>query len=460
MCFLLSNPHGGLFLDPGLGKTSITLAVVKTLLSADEIKGVLLIGPLDVIYNTWPDEINKWDSFNGISYTILHGKNKDSLWGERKDIYMINPEGLSWLYDELAYNLGKGKKSPFDALWVDESTKFKNMQSGRFKLLKDLLVLFKRRHIMTGTPMPKDLIDVWPQIYILDRGNALGSNFYKFRKKYFYSEDWNKHDWKLKDGSEDKINQLTSNIVLNMAAKDYLNLPEKSFNTIKVKLPKTAMIQYKKLENDFFVRVNSSDVSASSMGILSMKSQQMANGNIYEDIPEELTKEEIKEFKKTRKVIQVHKAKINATRNLIEELNGKPVLIAYHYKHDLIALKKEFGDIPHIGSGVSSEDRKDIIREWNKGNIPILAGNPTSMAYGLNLQEGGHDILWYSTPWSIDMYLQFNDRIHRQGVKKKVRIHHLVAENTIDELILSVLQHRDKSQLEFRERIKWYRDKS
>ena len=260
--FVLTNAFGALFLDPGLGKTSTTLACIKILMNLGKYKGVLLIAPMRVCYSTWPREVKKWANFNGTKYTILHDKTKHTLW-ENHDLYLINPEGLPWLFKELLAGLKEGKELPFDILWIDESTKFKNPTSkARFELLSDMLCLFKRRYIMTGTPAPKSLMDLWSQIYILDMGKALGANFYHFRNKYFYSEKWAKYDWKLKDFAEDQIKEAVAPIVLEMSAEDYLDLPEISYNDIPIILPTKAMAHYKDMEHRFFIELD--DLQSSS----------------------------------------------------------------------------------------------------------------------------------------------------------------------------------------------------
>lgn len=458
--FLLSNPKSGLFLDPGLGKTSTTLATIKILKNADIIRGVLLIAPLRVIYSVWPQEINKWSNFKDLSCTILHDKTKNTMWGDNKDIYLINPESLKWLHGELLRGLKNGKPCPFDVLWIDESTKFKSHGSSRFGYIYDMLPLFKRRHIMTGTPSPNSLLDLWSQIYILDEGKCLGSNFYSFRKKYFFSNDWNKYNWLIRDFSSDLIHKSIAPLVLEMSSKDHLDMPEVVFNDIRVNLPDKAFKHYKKMEKEFFIELDGLEASAEATAQASMKCHQIANGRVYEDIPEGLDEDEIREFKKRRKPIQIHKSKLEALIDLVDELNGKPLLIAYHYKHDLEAIKSVLGDVPYIGSGVNPKQTQKLVADWNDGKLPILVGHPASMAHGLNLQAGGNDICWFSLTWSLEDYLQFNARLYRQGVNGTVRIHHIIAENTIDEVILSRLYDKDKDQKDLREALREYRIKN
>lgn len=461
LSFTVDNKKSGLFLDPGLGKTTISLSAIKILKYSGKIKGVLMIAPLTVVQGVWPQEIQKWSNFKNITYSILHGKNKiDNLWGSDVDIYLVNPQGLPWLYEELLDGLQLGEKCPFDTLWVDESTKFKNQDSKRFHLLKDMLPLFKRRHIMTGTPAPKNLLNLWSQMYLLDEGLALGSNFYRFRNKYFEATDWNKYNWDIKEGAANIIQEAISPAILDMRAEDYLDMPEKIYNYIKVDLPPAKLKLYKQLEKELFTRLDDDELVAKSAANASMKCHQFANGNIYEDIPEDLDEDGIKLFMKTRKVLPVHKAKIDALVNLVDELNGKPVLIAYKFKHDLKAIQDALGDdIPNIGAGTTDLELNTILNSWNNGEIPILTGYPASMGHGLNMQKGGNDICWFSIDWDLEVYLQFIARIYRQGVSDKVRIHHIIANNTVDEIMLSRLSERAEEQLSIRAAIRLYRSK-
>ena len=458
--FLLSNPCSGLFLDPGLGKTSTSLSTIKILKYSDSIKGVLMIAPLRVIYSVWPNEINKWSNFENLSYTLLHGETKNSIWGAKKDIYLVNPEALKWLHSELLDGLREGKKCPFDTIWIDESTKFKSHESNRFKYVCDMLPLFKRRHIMTGTPSPKSLLDLWSQIYILDEGKSLQSNFHHFRNKYFESKDWDKYNWTIKDFSADAIYEAVAPLVLEMSADDYLDMPDLLFNDIQVELPDKAFKHYKRMEKEFFIELDGLEATAEAAAQASMKCHQIANGRVYEDIPDNLNDDELREFKKTRKVIQVHKSKLEALRDLVDELNGKPLLIAYHFKHDLEAIKSILGDVPYIGSGVNPKQTQKLVEDWNNGKLPILVGHPVSMAHGLNLQSSGNDICWYSLTWSLEDYLQFIARIYRQGVSGSVRVHHLISKGTIDEVMLSRLGVRAKDQHDLRSALKEYRLRS
>lgn len=458
--FQLAHPFSGLFLDPGLGKTSISLSTILTLIKAHKTKGVLLIAPLEVIYNVWPEEIKKWTNFNGLSHTILHGPEKDYGLHLNRDIYLINPEGLPWLLKTLSEYAKKYKSVPFDTLLIDESTKFKAHDAEtRFKIVQVLMPLFKRRHIMTGTPAPTALLNLWAQIFILDGGKALGKNYYHFRNKYFYTESWNKHRWLPKDGSREEIYRRISHLVLNMKAEDHLDMPDLLFCERLVYLNDHEMKQYKKLETELFLAIDEGEITVLTEANKYLKCHQAANGKVYEDIPDDLTDDEIKQFKKTRKALTIHTRKIDSLLNLIDELNGKPVLIAYNYKHDLDALLKALGNnTPYIGSGVSTKNKKKILAQWNAGELPYLLCHPQTMAHGLNMQSVEASICWYSLPNSLELYLQLIARLYRQGYKgKDVRVYLLIAKRTMDEVILKRLRDNDQEQLSLRQALTDYR---
>ena len=469
LSYSITNKRGGLFLDPGLGKTASILAMLKVLKFSTKNTSTLLIAPLRVAYSVWPNEIEKWSNFKSLTHTILHAKGKASLWGERKDIYLINPEGLPWLYHELLDGLQSGKKLPFNTLVIDESTKFKapkikNKKSGaftQFGYLVQLLPLFNRRHIMTGTPCANTYLDLWSQLFILDNGATLGINFYKYRSKYFYTENWDKYTWKLKDGSEQLIQKLVATLVLDMSSEGNIKLPKITYNYIKLDIGKKALKHYKEMEKVLFTALdNGDDLSAPTTVQARLKCRQMVNGAVYETTPDDLDKDEKREFIKTRKTLTIHTKKGELLQELIEELNGKPLLIAYEFKHDLQAILKvtnHLKHVAHIGKGVSPIESKHIEKNWNAGKIQILIGHPKSMGHGLNLQCSGNDICWYSIPESLENYLQFNKRIYRSGVVGAVRVHHLVAKYTIDEALIVRLNEKDKIQNSLREAIRRYR---
>lgn len=454
---ILMNRRLALFLDPGLGKTSILLAAMKILTALGKVKGVLIIAPLRVTYSVWPSEIEKWLNFHNLKYTIIHDESKNTIWDKNVDVFVTNPESLKWIHDELHKGLTAGKKPPFNTLILDESTKFKSHDSKRFQYLCNMLPLFNRRHIATGTPCARSLMDLWAQFYILDEGKTLGNNFIKFRDEFFESNDWNKYDYQLKDFSEMMIQQRIAPMVVEMSAKDHLKMPELIDNYIDVGLSKQAMTRYKQMEKDYFLELDGLEASADQAAQVVMKCQQIANGRVYEDIPKDLTEAQEKVFRKTRKVIDIHQHKIDALSDLVDELNGKPLLCAYHFKHDLDSIFKRFGKVPNIGAGVSPKQTEIIKNKWNNGEIQLLVANPKSMSHGLNLQECGNDVAFYSNLWSLEDKIQFIARIWRQGVKGSyVRVHHLCAKGTIDDMIISRSKQKATVQQDLRTAIKEY----
>jgi SNF2 family DNA or RNA helicase len=453
---IISNEILGLFLDPGLGKTSIALCAIK-ILKYNGSFGNLVIVPINPMYNTWPLEISKWTNFNNLTHTILHGKTKDTLWGPKKDIYLINPEGLKWLYYELLKGLKEGRKLPFKNLWVDESTKFKNDTAKRFDLLCDMLCLFKRRHILTGTPAPKSLLNLWSQMYILmDEKNPLGGNYYDYRSEYFFTEDWDSYNYQLIDFCDDIIKEKIAPYVLEMSAEDHLDMPPLVYNPIYITLPDKAYKYYKQMERQMWLEIDQFCATAEAAVQATQKCHQISNGRVYADQPEGL---ERPLRAAERDVLQVHTAKLEALEALIDELGGKPLLVTYYYNHDLAALQGLLGAaLPYIGRGTKQRDKEKYQEEFNKGNIPILAVHPDSAALGLNLQGKSTDICFYSLFNNTENYIQIIRRLWRQGVGGKVRAHHLIAKGTVDEAIYHRLGQNCQQQIDFRKALKLYRE--
>jgi SNF2 family DNA or RNA helicase len=424
---MLENACAGLFLDPGLGKTSITLAALK-ILKREKLAGkVLIVAPLRVCYSVWPKEAEKWKDFAAYKILLLHGKDKEKNLVKEADIYLINPEGLSWLFARNFKALG------FDVLVIDESSKFKATNTQRFKLLRPILPYFRRRYILTGTPAPNGLMDVFGQIFILDLGAALGRFITHYRNTYFYPSGFGGYEWRLQEGAEQRIQEKLKPLTMRLEARDYLELPELIINQIDVELPSAARDVYNEMERDLFTALEKGEVVADNAAAASTKCRQMANGGVYGD---------------GRVIHNLHMEKAEAVKDLIEELQGTPALIAYDFEHDLQRLLKALGkDTPHIGGGVSPKRAAEIERAWNAGELPVLLGHPASVAHGLNLQNAGNHIIWHSLTWNFENYDQFNQRVLRQGSRhKKVFVHHIVCRDTIDEAILMSLRSKDKTQ--------------
>lgn len=441
MKFCLSQGAAGLFLDPGLGKSSIMLGVITTLLRQKLIGKVLVIAPLRVCYGVWPEEVRKWDEFSHLRVEVLHGPKKHEALAREADIYLINPEGLEWLTKQ-AFDV--------DVLVTDESTKFKRTNTKRFKLLKLWLGKFRRRYILTGTPAPNGYLDLFGQIYILDGGAALGRYITHYRMNYFFQSGYGGYEWKLLPGADERIQKAIKPLVMRMEAKDYLDLPPIVFNTVKVQLPEEAMRVYKAVEDELIVRLqDGTEVVSANAAVASGKCRQVANGALYFQDEQQ------------RKWQALHSAKLDALEDLVEEASGQPVLVVYEFEHDLERLLELFGkDTPYLGGGVSPGKSVEIQGRWNAGQVPVLLGHPKSMGHGLNLQKGGHILVWFTPTWDLELYDQTNKRLHRQGTSERVIVHHIIAENTLDEVVLKTLQGKDRTQQQLLEALKDYAAKS
>ena len=425
--FMLQNAAAGLFLDPGLGKTSVSLAVLKILKKEKLINKTLIVAPLRVCYSVWAREILKWSDFKDTTLTILHGKDKVKNLQKDVDIYVINPEGLEWLSKQ------NFKKLNFDVLIIDESSKFKATATKRFKILRTMLPSFRRRYILTGTPVPNGMMDLFGQIFILDLGASLGKFITHYRNTYFYPSGFGGYEWKLQDGAEARIQEKIRPLTLRLEDSDYLELPEIIFNRVSVELPKNARLAYNEMERELFIALEKGDIVAANAAAASMKCRQIANGGVYGE---------------DHKAFHLHMEKAEAVLGLVEELQGTPALIAYEFNHDLERLQRVLGaDVPYIGGGVSAKRATALENAWNNGELPVLLGHPASIGHGLNLQNAGNHVIWHSLTWNFEYYDQFNKRVRRQGSKhKQVFVHHITAEDTIDDAILTTLASKNKTQ--------------
>lgn len=453
--FLLEHAASALFLDPGLGKTSITLAAIKVLKQKKIINKVLLIAPLRVCHSVWPREVEKWKDFSGLRICVLHGPNKDKLLKEDADIYVINSEGLEWLLQvqktrtlkgktKISVDLQRWKRLNFDTLVVDELSKFKHTNTNRFKAMKLIIGTFQRRWGLTGSPAPNGLMDLFGQCYILDQGRSLGPYVTYYRMKYFV-KGFDGLTWTIRKGAEEEIYNRIAPLALRMSAEDYLDMPTLIENDIYVDLPDQAAEIYFSLENDLIAKIKDKVVTAGNAAAASMKCRQVANGGIYLDAEVQAL---VKLPKSSREWANLHYEKVNALADLVEELQGSPLLVAYDFEHDLDRLREKLGkDVPYIGGGVSVKRAKELEQAWNAGKLPVLLGHPQSIAHGLNLQEVGHHVAWHSMTWDFELYDQFIYRVRRQGNKsKKVFVHHIMAKGTIDSVILRALKSKNRGQ--------------
>lgn len=398
------------------------------------------MAPLRPVYKVWPDEIKKWSEFNELTYTILHGPEKAIHLQDKVDIYIINPEGLLWLLQPTV------AKPDFDALCIDESTRFKNSQSKRFKLLKPWISQFKRRWILTGTPNPNGLEDLFSQIYILDQGRALGKYVTHFRNNYFIRTGFNLYDIRPRPGAFEDVVEKISPLILQLSAEDYLEMPELVHRDIVVTLPTEAMARYQEVEDYFITALEEEKIVAANAAAAGTKCRQIANGAVY-------SSENDGEW------LEVHSEKLDALESLIEEFNGAPVIIMYEYQHDKERILKRIGDVPVLGD-LTPKKFGETIDLFNRGEIPIVIGHPGSMAHGLNLQASCHRMVWFGITWNLEYYDQAIARIYRQGQSSdRVFVYHIVAKDTLDEAVLRRLNEKDIDQQHLLHGIsQWRRD--
>ena len=453
--FLLEHAASALFLDPGLGKTSITLAAIKMLKKKKLLNKVLLIAPLRVCYSVWPKEIEKWTEFNDLKVVVLHGKHKDKALEEDADIYVINPEGLDWLLQvkkektasgktKVALDLRRWKQLGFETLLVDELSKFKTTNTNRFKSIKLILGTFGRRWGLTGSPASNGLLDLFGQCFVIDQGRTLGPYITHYRMKYF-NPTYDGFGWEIREGAEEEIYERLSPLALRMAADDYLEMPTLIENNIRVDLPEDVKELYDQLEEDLIAKIGDGVIVAATAAAASIKCRQVASGGIYLDPEVEAL---VKVPKTKREWVNLHTAKVDALADLIDELQGSPLLVAYDFAHDLDRLQEKLGkEVPYIGGGVNATRSAELEKLWNAGKLPVLLGHPQAMAHGLNLQEMGHHVAWHSMTWDYELYDQFIRRVLRQGNKsKKVFVHHIMANGTIDDAMLGSLKAKKRGQ--------------
>ncbi len=460
---MLQEPAFGLLLDPGLGKTSITLAAFDILKKEGIVDHLLVIAPLRVAYDTWPEEIAKWKDFNHLTHTILHGpKKEERLTAFKHDVYLMNPEGMSWFCDT---EKRKGRKKvahrKLQGRWmlvVDESTKFKHTNTARFKDMKRIMDHFDRRYILTGTPVPNGYEDLFGQVYILDAGARLGEYITHYRNRFFmpdFASGGHRYDIRDDQAVHD-IQELVGDIVLRLDAEDYLDMPPLIFKNIGVDLGKHGRALYDQLEEEMVLELADGEVTAANAGVLSSKLRQAANGRVYMDADGNVLVADGEEVPKgKREVAFIHKAKVEAVSDLVDELEGQPLIIAYEFRHDLDALQEEFGfDVPVLGAGTTPARGRKITGWWNDGSLPLLLAHPASAGWGLNLQDGGHHLGFYSSVWNLEHYEQLYRRQWRQGQRFPVFVYNFVAKHTIDVHVADVRQDKDATQKDLLEAFK------
>lgn len=414
--FIIEHPISAVLLEMGLGKSVITLtALLELMYDYFEIGKVLIIGPLRVARDTWPSEIKKWDHLNLLTHSVVIGtetERKVAL-NKKASVYLINRENVDWLINKSGYPFD------FDMIVIDELSSFKSHSAKRFKSLLKVRPKVKRIVGLTGTPSSNGLMDLWAEFRLLDMGERLGRFITHYRNSFFEPDKRVQKmifSYKPRVGAEDEIYRLISDITISMKSDDYLKMPECVMDEVVVNLSEKEQKQYKTLKKEMILSLDDKEIDAVNAASLSGKLLQMSNGAVYDEEGE---------------VIQIHNQKLDALEDLIEGSNGKPILIAYWYNHDLERIKDRF----KVREIKSSKD----IEDWNKGNIPVAVIHPSSAGHGLNLQSGGSTLVWFGLTWSLELYQQTNARLYRQGQNEAVVIHHIITKGTIDEDVMKAL---------------------
>lgn len=425
---ILETKRIGLLMEMGLGKTVITLTAIDELMyTRFEVSRVLVIAPKRVAEDTWSRESEKWDHLTHLKISKMLGtaQQREAGMDADADIYVINRENVKWLVDRCR----KNRRWPYDMVVIDELSSFKSNQSQRFKALKTVMPLVKRVVGLTGTPTPNGYMDLWSEIYLLDAGQRLGKTIGGYREKYFtpgMRNGYTVFSWNLRPGADRIIQEKISDICVSMKAEDYLRMPERIDNMVPVVLSPEELEAYRQVEREKLLELNDEIVlGAPSAAAVAGKLLQMANGAVYRD---------------DGNVVRIHERKLDALEEILD-CNQGPVLVFYNFRHDLEALQERFRDLEPR----TLDDGGDI-EEWNDGKIRLLLAHPASIGHGLNIQAGGHIIVWYGLTWSLELYQQANARLYRQGQKHAVIIHHLIAKGTIDEAVMKALAGKDNVQ--------------
>ena len=422
--FILEHPISAVFFDMGLGKSVITLTAIFDLcLDSFLVRKVLVIAPLRVALDTWPSEIEKWDHLRGLTYSVAVGNEaqRKAALLQRASVYIINRENVGWLVES------SGLPFDYDMVVIDELSSFKSYQAKRFRALLKVRPRVKRIVGLTGTPSSNGLMDLWAEFRVLDMGKRLGRFITHYRTAFFQPDKRNAQvvfSYKPLPGAEDAIYEKISDITISMRAGDYLDMPECVMNEVKVTLSEKERQAYDTMRSELVISLGGEAVDAGNAAALANKLSQMANGAVYGE---------------DKKILPLHDQKLVALEDLIEAANGKPVLVAYWFKHDLERIRARFT----VREIKTAQD----IADWNQGKIPVAVIHPASAGHGLNLQAGGSTLIWFGLTWSLELYQQTNARLWRQGQKDTtVVIHHIITKNTIDERIMSALQKKERAQ--------------
>mgnify|MGYP002622728543 FL=1 len=435
--FIIDNRYSALFLDMGLGKTVATLTAIQKLkYDYVEIDKTLVIAPKSVARNTWTGESHKWDHLRSLGISVVMGtpRQREKALDEEADIYVINRDNLPWLVAYCEASIGRW---PFDSVVADESSSFKNPQSRRFKALRKVRSQIRRMVLLTGTPSPNGLMDLWSQIYLLDGGHRLGRTLTVYRTNYFRPGRHNGHivyEWIPRTGSRNAITEAIGDICLSMQAEDYLEMPDLIQAGVTIALTDSEMKGYQEFEKEQLLQIDEAEIEAVTAAALTNKLLQYSGGAVY-DTEHDWHK--------------VGDSKIEALRDIIEATE-EPVIVFYQYQHEKERILAEFGNFcPETFNG-----EPEILQKWNNQEIRLLLCHPASVAYGLNMQQGGRTIIWYTPTWNLELYQQANARLYRQGQERPVLLYHIVATGTMDEKVMLALSGKGDCQSALLQRIK------
>jgi SNF2 family DNA or RNA helicase len=414
--YLLTEEQAAVLLDPGYGKTSIMLSVI-----AAKKMQTMIVAPVRVLYGVWRQEAAKWEQFRHLTFAIVHGTPKERMKALQSgaDILLVSTDGIKWIEEQ-------GFKP--ERLVIDESSKFKNWTSKRTKAMRKVCIHAKSRYILTGTPCPQSLMDLFPQIFIVDHGQRLGKTITSYKSKYFLQGGFKGYEWILRKGAKEQIQEAIADCCYRLDARDHLQLPDIHFNTVWLDLPD--LKQYKELEEDMYLDLEGGGIAATSSGSALAMCRQYCQGQVYEGDG----------------FVKIHDEKMEALEELLDELQGKPALIAYQFRSDYARFKERWPKMPAINGDTKPAETLKLVEAWNRGELSKLAVQPQALSYGMNMQAGGNDLVWYGLTANLETYLQLNARLHRQGQKGQVRVHHLLCRKTVEEAMLESIEKKASLQ--------------
>jgi SNF2 family DNA or RNA helicase len=424
--FILAHRYAFLTVDMGLGKTVTTLTAIAELLDCVEVARVLVIAPKSVAENTWTSECAKWDHLAHLRVSVVMGDEKRRLkaLADEADIYVINRDNVAWLTRQ------QGARWSFDTVIIDESSSFKNPQAQRFKALRRVRPFIRRLVLLTGTPSPNGHMDLWSQMWLIDMGERLGRTLGAYRTRYFRPGRSNGHvvyNWNLLPGAADAISEKMADVTVSLKAEDWLEVPDLIESDVRIRLSCDEMERYRNFERDQIMTIAGEDIVAITAAALANKLLQFTGGAMYDQDHE---------------FHRVSDAKLRALDDILEAADGDPVLVFYQYRHELERLQERYAGM----RPVTFSGEPEILKEWNEGRIPLLLCQPASVQYGLNMQQGGHIIVWYTPTWNLEQYQQANARLHRQGQERPVICYRLVCSGTIDDKVVGALRGKDGAQ--------------